>query len=82
MTLTAIKRIGVFEANKWCNSFVLVPKPNEKVQLCLVPVRLNQAIIHVVHSSPIVNDIFSELICATYLTIIDASSGCHNLNFE
>ena len=33
------------EKVEWCNSFVLVLKPNEKVRLFPDPVRLNQALI-------------------------------------
>ena len=29
--------LGVDETSKWCNSFVLVPKANGKVRLCLNP---------------------------------------------
>ena len=32
---------GVDEMPEWCNSFVLVPKANGKVRLCLDPATLN-----------------------------------------
>ena len=38
-----ITPLGVDEMAEWCNSFVLVPKANGKVQPCLDPVQLNQA---------------------------------------
>ena len=36
--LDIIMPLGVDETAEWCNSFVLVPKANGKVQLCLDPV--------------------------------------------
>ena len=33
-----ITPLGVDETSEWCNSFVLVPKANGKVRLCLDPV--------------------------------------------
>ena len=35
-----IKPLGMGETAEWCNIFVLVPKPNGKVRLCLDPARL------------------------------------------
>ena len=32
-----IIQLGVDETGEWCNSFVLVPKANSKVRLCLEP---------------------------------------------
>ena len=36
--LDIIAPLGVDKMAEWCNSFVLVPKANSKVQLCLDPV--------------------------------------------
>ena len=47
--LDLITPLGVDKMLEWCNSFVLVPKANGKVRLCLDPVRLNQALIRPVH---------------------------------
>ena len=44
-----ITTLGVGEMAEWCNSFVLVPKVNGKVRLCLDPARLNQALIRPIH---------------------------------
>ena len=55
-------------------------KPNGKARLCLELVRLNQALIRPVHRGPTLNDIFPKLINVKYLSLIDVSSGYHNLN--
>ena len=34
--------LGVDETSEWCNRFVLVPKPNGKVLLCIDPTRLTK----------------------------------------
>ena len=65
--------------SEWCNSFVLVPKTNGKVRFCLDPVHLNQALIRQIHRGPTLNDILPKLNNAKYLSVIDASSGYHNL---
>ena len=77
-----IAPLGVDETAQWCNSFVLVPKANGKVRLCLDPVWLNQALIRQVHRGPTFNDILSKLNNVKYLSLIDASSGYHNLKLD
>ena len=67
---------------EWCNSFVLVPKANGKVRLCLDPFRLNQALIRPIHRGPTLNDILPKLNNVKYMSIIDASSGYHNLQLD
>ena len=49
--------LGMDETLEWCNSFVLVPKVNGKVRLCLDPARLNKSLIRPVHRGPTLNDI-------------------------
>ena len=67
---------------EWCNSFVLITKPNGKVRLYLNLVRLNQALITPVNRGPIViilHDIFPKLDNVKYVSFIDTSSSYHNL---
>ena len=56
-----ITLLGIDETAEWCNSFVLMPKPNGKVSLCLYSARLNQALIRMVHGAGTLNDIFPKL---------------------
>ena len=77
-----ITPLGVDETSEWCNSFVMVPKANSKVRLCLDPVQLNQALIRLVHWGPKLNDILPKLNNVQYMSIIDASSGYHNLKLD
>ena len=70
------------ETVKWCSSFVLVPKLNWKVRLCLDPARLNQALVRLVHRGPTLNDIFPKLNNAQYLSLINAISGYHILKLD
>ena len=67
---------------EWCNSYVLVSKANGKVWLCLDPAQLNQALIRPIHRGPILNDILLKLNNVQYMSIIDASSGYHNLKLD
>ena len=75
-----ITLLGVDKTSEWCNSFVLVPKANGKVRVCLDPAQLNQALIRPVHRGPTLNDILPRLNNVHYMSIMDASSGYHNLH--
>ena len=74
-----ITPLGVDETAEWCNSFVLVPKANSKVRLCLDPAKLNQALIRPIYRDPTLNDILPRLNNVKYMSIINASLGYHNL---
>ena len=56
-----ITPLGVDETAEWCNRFVLVPKANGKVWLCLYPTQLNQALFRLIHRGPTLNDILPRL---------------------
>ena len=77
-----IAPLGVDDMAEWCNNFELVPKGNGKVWLCLDPVQLNQALIRPIHRGPTLNDILPRLNNVQYMSIIDASSGYHNLKLD
>ena len=74
--------LGVDEMAEWCNSFVFIPKLNGKVRLCLDPAKLNQVLIRPVHRGPTLNNIFPKLNNVKYLSLIDVSSGYHNLKLD
>ena len=57
-------------------------KLNRKVILCLDPARLNQTLIRPVHRVPTLDNIFLILNNTQYHSLIDASSGYHNLKFD
>ena len=80
--LDIIAPLGIDEMAKWCNSFVVVPKVNGKVWLCLDLARLNQALIRLIHRGPTLNDILLKLNNVQYMSIIDASSRYHNLKLD
>ena len=58
------------------DSSILVSMPIRKVRLCLDPA------ITPVHSSQTTNDIVPKFTCACYLTLIDTSSGYHNMKLN
>ena len=62
--------------------FVLVPKANGKVRLCLDPAWLSQALIRPIHRGPKLNDILPKCNNVRYMAIIDASPGYHNLKLD
>ena len=80
--LDIITSLGVDKTAEWCNSFVLVPKANGKVRLCLDSVGLNQALIRPVHRVSTLNAILPRFNNVKYMSIIDASSGYLNLKLD
>ena len=80
--LDIISPLGIDEISQWCISFLVVPKANSKVWLCLDPARLNQALIRPIHRGPILNDTLPKLTGVKYMSIIDASSRYHNLKLD
>ena len=79
---TIIVSIHVNETSEWCNSFILVPKANGQVWLCLDPTRINKVLIRPVHRRPILNDILPRLPGIKYITSIDASLHYSNLKLK
>ena len=73
--------LGVDETSEWCNSFVLVPKANGKVWLCLDPGGLSKVLIRPVYRDPILNVILLKLGGVKYFTFTGASSGYHYLTW-
>ena len=74
-----ITPLGVDEMVEWCNNFVLVPKANGKIRLCLDPGQLNQALVRPIPRGPTLNDILLKLNKVKYMSIIDTSPGYHDL---
>ena len=77
-----ITPLRVDKIGEWCCSFVLVPKTNGKVRLCLDLVRLNQASIRTIHRGPTLNDILPKLNNVQYMSIIDVSLSYYNLQVD
>ena len=80
--LDIIAPLRVDEMAGWCNSFMVVPKANGKVWLCLDPAQLNQALIRLIYRGPTLNNILLKLNNVQYMSIMDASSVYHNLKLD
>ena len=80
--MNIIMPLGVDKTLEWCNGFVLVPKANGKVRLCLDPAQFNQALIRPAHRGPTLNNTLPKLNNVQSMSIIDASSGYHNLKLD
>ena len=74
--------LDVVETLEWCNGFFQNPKANGKVWLCLDLARLDKVLIRPVHIGPRLNDILMRLAGVKYHTLIDASSGNHDLKLD
>ena len=77
-----IAPLGVNETLEWWHSFVVVPKANGKVRLCLDPAWLNLALLRPTHRRPTLNNILPKLNNVRYMSIIDVSSRYHNLKLD
>ena len=74
--------LGIDETSERCNSFILVPKVNGKVRLCLDPPRLNKVLIRPVPRGPTLNNILQRLEGMKCLLLMDASLGYYNLKLD
>ena len=55
---------------------------SKMIRLCLDPAWLNNMLIRLVHREPTINDILPKLNSAKYLSLIDVSSGYHNVKLD
>ena len=62
-TLGVIKRVT--EPTDWCAPIVVVPKPNDKVRLCVDDTHLNQAVKRERHQLPTVESVLAQMAGAT-----------------
>ena len=74
--------MGMDETSEWYTNFFLVPKANRKVWMCLDLAILYRVPIRPVHRGPVLNDSMLRLTGIIYLTVINASSGYHNLKID
>ena len=63
-------------------NFVLVPKANGKMQLCLDPARFNKVLIRPLHTGPTLTYILARQAAVKLFTHIYASSGLHDLMLD
>ena len=61
---------------------MLIPEANGKVGLCLHPGRLNKMLIRPVHRGQMLNFNLPRLVGVKFLTVIDVSSGYHDLKLD
>ena len=64
--------LEVNETTKWCNGFIIIPKANGTLHLCLNPVKLNQGLIRPIHRGSTLNYMLHKLTNTCYITMIDA----------
>ena len=74
--------LGVDKTVKWCNSFVIVAKPNCTLCICLDPALLNWVLKRPTHRGPTVRYIVLKKMNVCYLTLIDIRSDYHNLKLD
>ena len=91
---TTMKRVGqttkaanystlvIDETLQWCNSFLLVPKANGELRICLDWAWLYKVLIRLIHKGPTHTDILPRLTGIEYLMFIDVHSGYHSLELD
>ena len=70
--------LDVDETYYWHNSFVLVPKANGEVRLCLDLARLNKVLPRPIYKGPTPNAILLRPAGFKYLMLIDTITGYHD----
>ena len=72
----------VEEASKWVNPIVIVPKSNGEIRLCLDMRRANEAIEHVRHPIPTVDEILQGMNGSKIFSKLDLKWGYHQMPLE
>ena len=65
----------VTEPTDWCSGFVVVPKANDAVRICVDLAHLNKAVNREVHPMASVDESLSKLANSKIFTKLDAKSG-------
>ena len=65
----------VDQPTEWCSYMVAVPKGNDKVRICLDPLKLNENIIREAYPLPSVDQILAQLSGSKVFTKLDCNSG-------
>ena len=77
--LQQMENIGVItkidEPTDWCAGIVVVPKPNDKVRICVDLTKLNKSVKRERHILPSVEQTLAQIGTAKYFTKFDANSG-------
>ncbi len=76
-TLRVIKRVT--EPTEWCAPIVVVPKPNDKVRICVDYTHSNQAVKWERHQLPTVESVLAQMAGATVFSKLDANCGFHQI---
>ena len=77
--LERMERMGVVsrvqEPTEWCAGMVVVPKPGDKVRICVDLTHLNKSVRRENHPLPAVEQTLAQLAGARVFTKLDANSG-------
>ena len=77
--LDCMEKLGVIskvdQPTEWCSYMVVVPKGNDKVRICLDPLKLNENIIREAYPLPSVDQILAQLSGSKVFTKLDCNSG-------
>ena len=67
--------VRVSEPTEWCTGMVVVPKVNNKVQICVDLTRLNESVCRERHPLPAVEQTLAQLAGAKVFTKLDTNFG-------
>ena len=74
-----MKQLGVIvpvrEPTDWCSGMVVVPKPQDKVRICVDLTQLNKSVRREHHQLPAVEQTLAQLAGVTVFSKLDANSG-------
>ena len=77
--LERMRHLGVIvpvrEPTDWCSGMVVVPKPQDKVRICVDLTQLNKSVRREHHQLPAVEQTLAQLAGAKIFTKLDANSG-------
>ncbi len=81
--LSRMESLGVIspvtEPTEWCSGMVVIPKPGNKVRICVDLTMLNESVRRENHPLPSIEQTLGQLAGAKYFSKLDANSGFYQV---
>ena len=74
-----ISKLQHNQATEWCNSFVVVKKPNSDLRICLDPTNLNKYIVRPVCNLNTLGEVSFKIKEAKFFSVFNATKGFFHL---
>ncbi|WUR05035.1 endonuclease [Vairimorpha necatrix] len=82
--INKLLELGILRESRspWCSRILMVPKPDKTWRMCVDYRGLNSITVKDAYMTPRIDEIFDSLSTATIFTILDATSGFHQIPLQ